>query len=153
GALLFVHAASAQSFSPLTDFQALSLAQLDSLQVKITYVGSQKKITPTVAFRTAARPLDLSVFVPYERAKFGYGGDAIAIEGFSVSGAEMRAIIDSVAALTDVAAGSAVASGRVSFSLSFAERGKVKVFESIVDTSAGIPLFQKLLSAVATNAA
>src|SRR5262249_53587029 len=65
---------------------------------------------------------------------------------------DLRAIVDSLATLPSVAAGSAVATGAVSLSLSFAERGKLMVFESIVDTTAGIPMFQKMVQAVAANA-
>src|SRR5215216_6848272 len=52
------------SFSPYSDFQAMSLEQLKTLQVKLTYVGIQGKAIASLAFTSSFNTLDLNKFIP-----------------------------------------------------------------------------------------
>src|SRR5438132_3328777 len=109
GALLLVGASMihAQSFSPYSDFQAMSATDLQTLQVKLTYVGPQQEPTPTVAFTSPTNVLNLSQFVPFRRPAFNYGNDDLDVRSFSASVGELQAVIQDVGTLPNVTAGGA----------------------------------------------
>src|SRR5580765_45337 len=149
--LLLSVPAVAQTYSPYSDFQAMSLGDLDSLQVKFSFVGSRKRVIPSVAFTTPARTLDLAHFTPFERPGFAYEDDDTEPE-FTVSTVEMQALIDSVGSLASVTTGGVSDSAYVSFAMVNSIKGEVKGFEAIVDNPSGTELFTSVLEALGGNA-
>lgn len=51
-------------FSAFSEFQAMSLRDLDSLQVKLTDVGPRRRPIPTIVFTTPTGAIDLEAFRP-----------------------------------------------------------------------------------------
>src|SRR5260370_39727615 len=61
---ILVMPSEAQNLSPYSAFQNLSPTALQTVQVKLTYAGSQKNITSTAAFSSPTNALDLTGLVP-----------------------------------------------------------------------------------------
>ena len=142
---------SGQNFSPYSAFLAMSLEELKTLQVKLTYVGPQQDVVPTVAFTSTFNTLNLALFVPFRRPGFSYANDNLAVQSFSASPAELQQVVQQVGTLPDVTAGAA--SGDF---LSFAmlnTAGGTKAFEAVLDKPDSLALFNKLRLALQSNAA
>ena len=73
--MLWALSSNAQTFSPYSDFQAMTLAQLTTLQVKLTYVGAQDRTQPSLAFTSPSNTLNLSAFIPFRRPAISYAND------------------------------------------------------------------------------
>jgi hypothetical protein len=136
--------------SPYSDFQAMSLDDLKTLQVKLTYLGPRKDILSTVAFTSTFNTLDLSKFVPFRQPGFDYDADDLSVQTFSASPAELKAVIDNVAMLPAVTAGGVASPPYLSFML-LNTLGSTKVFEAILSKADTADLFAKLRLALASN--
>ena len=55
-----------QAFAPGSDFEAMTPAQLSTLQVKLTYVGVQMTIVPSLMFTAESNTIDVNVFLPFQ---------------------------------------------------------------------------------------
>ena len=130
-------------FSPYSDFQAMSLEQLKTLQVKLTYVGIQDKVSPSLAFTSSFNTLDLSKFIPFRRPNISYSNDDSKVITFVASPEELKAVIDNVATLPNVTAGGVATETFLSFGL-LNSSGGTKGFESVMNQSDGSALFSKL---------
>lgn len=62
-------------------------------QVKLTFVGTQSKPVPSLAFTTFHHMLDMSWFLPLRRPGLHYENDEFDIWNFSVSPHEMRSAL------------------------------------------------------------
>lgn len=141
--------ARAQTLSPYSDFQAMSLSQLNTLQAKLTYVGELGQTPGSVLFGVSAGSLDPSLFVPYRRSQFDYSGDNNA-QTFTTTTLLLKAMIDSVATLADVTDGDVDTGGDLSFSL-LNTAGGTKVFEAVISSANAQALFGKLLDVFKSN--
>src|ERR1700740_1328628 len=65
----------AQTLSPYADFQAMTEAQLTTLQVKLTYVGIQDRVVSSLAFTSTSGAVNVSVFGPFRQAGISYVND------------------------------------------------------------------------------
>src|SRR5262245_54096420 len=142
----------AQTLSPYSDFQAMSLADLGKLQVKLTYVGNQNAGLGTILFGAPGNVLNAGLFIPFRRAEQAYANDDVGQIKFTASVQELKAMIDSVAVVTDVTDGDVDPGGIVSFSLLSTAGDTTKVFEAIVNSTSGSELFAQMLAALKTNA-
>jgi len=146
----FAARAPAQTFSPYSDFQAMTLSQLATLQVKLTYVGDYSNATlSSVLLGASANNLDHTLFVPYRRADQTY--DDAGFLKFTATVQELKALIDDVGTLPGVTDGDVDPNGSVSFSM-LNTSGGTKVFEAIVDSANGETLFRQILAALSNNA-
>ena len=152
-ALCFAASAPAQTFSPYSDFQAMTLSDLATLQVKLTYMGNQTTAVGTLLFGAAGNTLNAGLFVPFHRSGQPYFNDDVGQYKFTASVTELKAMIDSVATLADVTDGDADPNGTVSFSLLNTVGGTTKVFEAIVNKTTGRPLFGEMLTVFRNNSA
>lgn len=143
--------AKPQTFSPFSDFQNMSLAELETLQVKLTYVGAQEKPVPTTAFTSPANTLDLSKFVPFQRPGISYANDELPVRSFSASATELKAVIDETGKIPAVVAGGVAGDVYISFALFNSVGGTDKGFEAVLNPTDGIALFQALRTALAGN--
>jgi hypothetical protein len=150
--LMITGLAQAQMFTPYSEFQAMTLNQLNTLQVKLTFVGAQEGPIPTVAFTSPANVLDLSKFVPFRRPDISYANDEIAVKSFTASTTELKAVIDDAGMIPAVVAGGEAADTYVSFALCNTVATSVKVFEVVLSHDDTVVLFQALRKALATNA-
>lgn len=142
----------AQTLSPYSDFQAMSLADMDSVRIKLTYGGPQDHLLATlVVVRNGASPSIVS-FTPFRRSGFEYSNDDGPIGTVGASRQDLKAIIDNVGTLPRVTAGGVDPNGYVSFALMSTIGGTIKVFESIVNDTTGRDLFGQTLRALTANA-
>ena len=138
--------------SPYSSFQAMSLADMATLQVKLTYVGPSDEMLSSVLFVSTTGTPSVSGFVPFRRSSVNYASDDHApLQTFHATNAELKAVIDDVATLPAVTAGGVTQPAHVSFAL-YNSVGGAKVFESVTDLSQAVSLFAQLRTALAGNA-
>lgn len=142
--------AGAQTFSPYSDFQAMSLSQLGTLQVKLTHVGEIGPAGPAVLFGASSGSLNVGLFAPYRRPDFIYLADEMRPIEFVATTHLLKAVIDSVATLPGVTDGDVDPDGDVSFAL-LNTNGGTKGFEAIVDSANGQALLGKIIEALGPN--
>jgi hypothetical protein len=139
-----------QMFSTYSDFQAMSLEQLKTLQVKLTYVGAQLEPISTVAFTSSFNTLELAKFVPFRRPGIHYGNDNSGVQTFAATPEELKAIIDNVGTLPNITAGGVASDPFLSFAL-FNSAGSDKAFEAVLNQADALSLFDKLRLALQNN--
>ncbi len=144
----------AQEFAPFSEFSALADSQLASVQFKWTQVTPTFRNGITFVLSTHGGAFNPNEFSPFYRASyrhlyisdFGWAGFA------ACSPAETRALIDSLALLPSLTVGGVLdPPGLLSFSILARVSGQPRVFEAIVDTTHGRPLFEKVLRVMANN--
>jgi hypothetical protein len=148
--LVYPSVVEAQTFSPYSDFQAMTLGQLATLQVKLTFVGSQQRALQSVALTSSSNTLDLDLFVPFQRPGISYFNDTVAVRTFSASPEELKAVIDNVGTLPNVTGGGVAADVFLSFAL-FNSQPSNKAFEAILNKSDAAALFDQLRLSLANN--
>jgi len=139
------------TYSPYSDFQAMTLQELETLQVKLTYVSDQRKTISSVAFTSPTHTLDMTAFVPFRRSDFHYGNDESAetLRTFTASPQELQTMVAAVKSLPQVTAGNADPDGILSFMLFNSTSSGDKGFEAItnrVDTEALLETIGQSLS-------
>jgi hypothetical protein len=137
----------AQSYAPYSAFQSMSVADMATLQVKLTYLGPQERSIATRAFTSPVGTIDLTLFGPFERPGFDYINDDSPPVTFTVSQQHLKNMIDSVATLPAVTDGGIDVGGILSFALLNTAHG-TQCFESILNQMDGRALFAKIRSAV-----
>lgn len=139
--------------SPYSTFQAMSLADMATLQVKLTYVGPSDEMLSSVLFVSTTGTPSVSGFVPFRRSSVNYAADDHApLRTFNATTTELKAVIDNVATLPAITAGVVTQPAHVSFAL-YNSVGGAKVFESVANLSQAVALFAQLRTALANNAA
>jgi len=140
----------AQPLSPYSDFQQLSVGQMTTVQLKLTYVGSQKDVIHSTGLFVGGGPFSAAIFVPFRRPGISYDNDDVALHTAPVSAQEMKAIIDAVGTLPAVTAGLVAIPELISFALSNSSPS-AKVFEAILDKNQAAAVFEKLRTALVAN--
>lgn len=143
---------SGQAYTPYTYFQSLTLSEMGRVQAKITTMGLQNVSLASMAFAVPGNPMNLSLFVPFERPGHTYSNDRLSAKSFSASPSELKAMIDSVSTLPQVTAGGVDSLGFISFAMLDTLGGTTKVFEAIVGAEHARELFGKLLTVFKNNA-
>ena len=138
----------AQAFSPYSEFQAMSLAELATLRCKLTCVGSQSASIATTLFGASGTILDVELFRPFRRTGQTYASDDFSPHSFTASALQLKALIDSVGVVPEVTDGDVDAGGTVSFSLLNTAGDTTRVFEAIVNKASGQKLFGQMLPAL-----
>ena len=144
--------AAAQTRSPYSEFQKLLPGELDSLQVKLTWVGPMDRPIETLVFLSPPGRFTPAAFDPchLERWKGSYGIDAFAVITARISPTLLQALVDSVATLPRVVDGDRDSLGCVSFAL-FTSAGGTRCFETILGESNCCALARMILPAVAPD--
>src|SRR5262245_33171969 len=151
-ALLGPTTTDCQTLSPFSEFQAMPMDSLRTLQVKLTYGGAQKgSRIPTALFTSTTSTPSVTPFVPFYRTGFSYANDESIEPSVSLQVGDLQALINGVATLPEVTDGGVDSAGKLSFALQNYFGGTSKVFESILDATNGRALFGKILAAVAAN--
>jgi len=140
----------AQPNATFAQFNAFTATQLGSLQVKLTYLGSQDKVTQTVVITSTTGTPDVSKFTPFYRPGIGYGNDTQAPLTCAAATSELEALIDKAGELPAVTNGDVAAVPFLSFSM-FNNVAGDKVFEDIADKADAKALLDKMASAVSAN--
>lgn len=140
----FVSSARAQSFSPYSDFEAMSLADLQTLQILLTPIGPQDESVPSIAFTAVGNTVDLSKFVPFERPDFSYTDNPTT---FQATTQELKSIITNVGTLASVRAGGVAAVPRLSFLMVNLGKG----FEAVLNATDAADLFGQLRKSLVSN--
>lgn len=137
--------------APFTEFQRLSPARLDRVQIKLTYIGPTDEPVSSVGFAVRGRRFDVDAFRRFYRYRLGYAGDRIAgVRTFAVSRAELRDVLDRVSLCPGLTSGMVADRALISFSLHSPRRGG-RVFEAGVDASQSRCLFRTLRRSLAHN--
>jgi hypothetical protein len=146
--------AHGQTFTPYSVFQGLPASQLETLQGKIAQVGGSLRVIRSLGFTAVGHTFTPTAFSPYYRPQFSqdYAGDISNPHTFTATTALLKAMIDSIGTLPGVTDGGVDSSGYVSFALLQTSGDTTRVFEAIVDTVNGRPLFEKLFHAFQSNA-
>ncbi len=140
-----------QPLSPFSEFQSMSIADLATLQVKLTYMGSQNAGIASIVFTAPGNIVNVALFTPFHRPDQAYFNDEFSPQTFAASPQDLKALIDSVGALSDVADGHVDPGGTVSFTLLNTAGGTTRAFESIVNRTNGRLLFGRMLAALQNN--
>jgi hypothetical protein len=148
--MCFSEAAVGQSFSPYSAFQAMSLSDLATLQMKLTYVGPQREVHQTIVATASGNPPNIGLFVPFQRSGISYGNDLRPIFSFYSSPTELQVMIADVGQLSSVTAGGVSASPYLSFAL-LNTAGGTKAFEAVLNITDSGSLFGQLRAAFAGN--
>lgn len=151
-ALLRPAVVAGQQFSPYSAFRNMTLAQLATLQVKLTYVGPQSESLQTTVFTASGNVVNLALFVPYERPGISYGNDTLPVLSFTASPDQLETMITNVAQLSNVTAGTVSSKPYLSFAL-LNTAGGTKAFEAVLDTADAAALFTQLRAAFEGNSA
>jgi len=139
-----------QSFSPYSDFLNMSPSQLTTLQGKLTFVGPQEEPVPSVGFTSTSNTMNLSLFVPFQRAGFSYQNDTLQVRLFTASTAQLQAMLQNAGLIPAVQAGGVGNPPYVSFSLVNTVPG-TKGYEAILSPADGISLLNAFRNALAGN--
>lgn len=73
-----------------------SARDLRNLQIKLTYLGTQKKPVPTNVFTTYFHKIDMDWFLAMRTHGLHYGNDEIAVWNFTVSPDQMKMVVDAL---------------------------------------------------------
>src|SRR5580765_7250110 len=136
----------AQSFSPYSTFQSMSLAEIATLQVKLTYAGNQTTGTRSLVITATGHAADISLFSPFRRSVISYVNDDGSPLTFAASTQQLKGLIDSVGTLPVVADGDVDPDGYISFGLLNTASGDTVAFEAVVNDTTGPLLFAKMLA-------
>jgi hypothetical protein len=148
--MLAVEDGAGQSFSPYAVFQNMSLTDLATLQVKLTYVGPQREAISTVAFTTPTNTLDLNAFQAIRRPGLSYANDNFPIKSFSAATTELGAMISGVAAFPNITTGGVDLTPYLSFAMLNTAVGP-SAFEAVLGLPDAANLFATLKSVFANN--
>jgi hypothetical protein len=140
--------AMAQSCSPYSDFLAMNLTDLSTLQVKLTYVGIQDKGIPSVGF--SSQVFDPTLFIPFRNPTVDYSNDNAKINTFLASAQELQAVISNVGTLPNVTAGGVATAQFLSFAMVNPVLGN-KCFEAVLNDVDTAALFAQLRLAFSNN--
>ena len=136
-----------QATSPYSYFQGLSPAQLQTLQVKLSFVGPGNKPAGTAGLNLT----DISKFVPFEKADLIYGGDEFVPQTCPASTGELSALISGAGQIPDVAAAAYALLPFLSFMLVQSDGSGDNGFEAVLDEAASGDLLNKVLQALNTS--
>lgn len=130
------------------EFQDFDLEQLRTLQVKLTYVGTQDKPIPTVAFTSSFNTVDMEKFKPFRRSGFHYGNDDLPnIWTFACSPEELQQMIKSVGEIEAVSQGEVIGEFLSFMMYNTTSKGD-KAFEAILDAETGELLLEEIRAAL-----
>ncbi len=139
-----------QATSPYSHFQGLSPAQLQTLQVKLSYVGPSNKPAWTAGLGLT----DISKFVPFEKADLIYGGDEFDLQSCPASTDELSRLLTSAGQMADVAGAAYAPLPFLSFMLVQSDGTGDNGFEAVLDEAASGDLLNRAIQALdTTNAA
>lgn len=138
--------ALAQPFSPYAVFEAMSLTDLQTLQVQLTpHPLASEGIVVPVTFTSTSNTIDLSLFDPFRRPELDYSD--VSGTTFKATPTALKAIIDNVGTLPNVTAGGLDANAVMSFTLVNGNIG----FDAALNSSDANDLFQQLRLSLASN--
>lgn len=121
--------------SDFEEFESMDLSEFMTLQMKLTYVGEQSKVVPTVAITADSHDLDMDCFKPFRKTGVDYGNDEVAtVVALSVTTEELQGIIGALGVMPAVKEG-AREGQFLSFMMCNKVDGQTKGFEAIVDAS------------------
>ena len=138
-----------QTLSPYSAFQSMSLSDLQTAEVKLTYFGVQNSVVASVGLATGT--FDPTLFTPFRRSGIDYSNeDFAAFKTGTVSNTDIQSIINNVGSLSNVTAGGVAADPFVSFALGNTAGG-TKVFEAVLNSTDAAALFTKLRASLLLN--
>jgi hypothetical protein len=131
----------------------MPLADLATLQVKLTYAGNQTSGTRSIVMTATGHVAGMALFTPFRRSTVSYVNDDSPPLTFSASTVQLKALIDSIGALPSITDGDVDPDGYISLGLVNTAGGDTVAFEAVVNDTTGPLLFGKMLAALKPNTA
>lgn len=128
-------------------FKAFNLEQLETLQVKLTYVGPQKKAVPTVAFTSHSNVVDMEKFKPFRRPGFHYGNDDLKVLTFTCTTEELQRVIKYAGEIAAVRQGKVIGEFLSFMMCNTTPEGDIAL-EAILDAENSRVLLEKIRAAL-----
>jgi hypothetical protein len=141
---------SAQSFTSYATFQTMPNSRLQGLQIKLSYLGTQRQRVVTQLIVATGSPVAVHQFVPYRRPGYAYGTDDDSLIVVQVPILTLRNILIGVGTIPGVVDGGVDPGGRLSYAMVDTINGSIG-FESIVDAPNGRALFAALAQMLASE--
>jgi len=135
-----------QPFSPYSQFLAMSVTEMSTLQMKLTYVGAAEGPVASLGITAPGNVFNLANFIPFRRPQIFYASDEIALNTLNASTTSLKNAITEVATLSNVTAGGVATAPYLSFAI-WNSIGGVKAFEAVVNIEDAIALYQALRKA------
>jgi hypothetical protein len=148
GILMAVPASVRAQCAPYSAFQAMTTAQLQTLQVKISHAGPSRGLMPSLVFTAIGNTVNTSLFSPCELT----GVIDPAPQTLFVSTAELQAIITNVGTLPAVTGGGTAANPFLEFSMANTQPSQT-VFAAIIDSTTAASLFTQLRASLTSKPA
>jgi|SRR5262245_17307505 len=138
-----------------SSFEAMSLTDMDSVRVKLTYGGPQDYPVRSVGITVIGAGMRLDGFTPCRWPGFDYGNDRYDLDHFTTTRTVLRQMIKKVGAIQAVRRGGADTDSLpyLSFSMFFSSRDTTQCFDTIVGAIRGHALFTTLLNAFESDSA
>ena len=149
-AMLATPVAAQPTCAPFSAFQAMSAAQLQTLQVKLTYVGIQDKGIPSLVFTSTSQVPDVGQFSAVKQPGIDYSNDLYKVNTFTVNTAQLKAVIDGLSGLPAVTGGGVDPNPFFSFSLVNPGTGGT-CYEAVISPQASEDMFAQLRSTFMTD--
>ena len=134
---------AAQPFSSYATFQNMSNFRLPGLQIKLSYLGSQRQRVVTQLIVASGSPVAVHQFLPYRRAGYAYGTDSDSLLVMYVPTLTLRNILFGVGTIPGIVDGGVDVGGRLSYAMVDTIDGSIG-FESILNAENGRALFAAL---------
>ena len=149
-AMLASPVAAQPTCAPFSAFQAMSPAELQTLQVKLTYVGIQDKGIPSLVFTSNSQVPDVGLFSGVQKPGIDYSNDLFKVNTFTTTTDLLKAMIDGLSGLPAVTGGGVDPDAFFSFSLINPGTGGT-CFEAVLSPQASADLFTQLRSSLQTD--
>jgi hypothetical protein len=143
--------AMAQSFSPFNEFKNMSLAELATVQMKLTFIGEQEEPISTVVITAPSTQLNMALFVPFRRPGYSYANDNLGIRRITASTSELQGILQNAGNIGGVSSGAVQTPPIVSFAMVANVSGTIKGFEAILNPTDGAALLKAIQNALQGN--
>ncbi len=137
-----------QTPAPFEQFGQLTGTALSQLQLKLTWVGDQTTLCPTLVIK-ASGVVDLQKFAACRQSGWDYGNDDFGPDSAAASVADLGVVIDNLGMIPHVVAGGAADEGSLSVGLASPIAGVDRCFDVIVDSSTAVTAFAAIRSGLA----
>jgi hypothetical protein len=136
-------------------FDAMSLPDMNSVRVKLTYGGPQDYPVRSVGITVIGTSMRFNAFTPCLWSGFNYGNDRYYLDHFTTSRKILRQMIKNLGSIQAIRRGGADKDSLpyLSFSMFSSSRDTTQCFDTIVGAIRGHELFTTLLKAFEKDSA
>jgi hypothetical protein len=151
--------ADAPVYAKISEFEALSPAEIKSLQLKLTPSNGDWSGSSTILFVSARDSAQIVRFVPFRHRRFEYASDMLAYDEslgrktIVLNGRELRRLVQRIGKLDEVRSGPDSTGRSLSFAMVAMVRGRSIGLEVLMDSLGGVALLREMRTALKLNSA